>query len=1007
MWFQPCAVTCWFKITPLLHFQFRVFTVLGTWLGLCLFAIDIQARQVSSTHYTVRDHLPSNICYRLLQDDKGYILVATEKGMARFDGYSFTPLFTKNALPTLDIWGVFQDQHNRIWLKSKISNSQFIYHDSVYDFKSLSPLSKQLQVKMDYQGIPCIYNPNPHDLAVYDMDKELHLTRIPVSFEFKQMILSGNVLHYSMEKDKLHLILDYGKMVTYHVKSQQLQERIFSGSLSTVAYANDSHRHYYFRIKDSVFSVSNQQLTFVNTFSKLGFGSSVRWIGGGSQSLFFLEDNRLFATDLNLKVMNLNLPQVTSHYSQVFEDVEKNLWFVTVEDGLYFVSQRALESQLMNKSNGLSNDHILTLRLTSKGRLYLGTYAQPNIEYIEKGVMGQIQKKPTNVRCMLNFENGDLLVSNEFMSSTNYQFSVKDYLEGESISTHFSNGQYITDLKVPVKSSYKLDEQHFVLGGENVIYFCEKKEDEISIERKFNLQGVVYGIASFWHQMLFATSMGLYEYRQDSLHYLGGQYSYLSHYSRALVVDHNNRAWLSDDIGGVCCFDSSYRRLAIIDELANMSTSSLHVDTHDKNIYAATNNGLFVIKPNVERPLTYTIHRFTTADGLASNEVNSVQTDSTHIYVATSSGLSVLPKKQNLVTYTPRIYCTRFLVNNQAKSIDDDYTLGYKERNIRIELTCLSYQSLGNITYYYRIKESGNDWVATQQRVFEYSELEPGEYTFEAYARDVNGIKTGNSVSIHVSIVPPFWQTSLFKFVAISLILLAAFGLFYRRFQRKREKEIRELEFKRERAELTLTALQSQLNSHFIFNSLNAIQNFIFNHDEVTASEYMSKFARLIRLYLESSRTKLGSIQTELELLKIYTDLERLRFDNKFEVCIESDKVTNLQTQFPTNMIQPFVENAILHGLLHQPDKGQLTIRFEETASAILCTVDDNGVGREKSLEINNKKKRTSLGMQIIQDKVITIDHLLANKMKIEFTDYSMEKDQRTGTCVKLIYTKT
>ena len=239
------------------------------------------------------------------------------------------------------------------------------------------------------------------------------------------------------------------------------------------------------------------------------------------------------------------------------------------------------------------------------------------------------------------------------------------------------------------------------------------------------------------------------------------------------------------------------------------------------------------------------------------------------------------------------------------------------------------------------------------------------------------------------------------------MILLAAFGLFYRRFQRKREKEIRELEFKRERAELTLTALQSQLNSHFIFNSLNAIQNFIFNHDEVTASEYMSKFARLIRLYLESSRTKLGSIQTELELLKIYTDLERLRFDNKFEVRIESDKVTNLQTQFPTNMIQPFVENAILHGLLHQPDKGQLIIRFEETASAILCTVDDNGVGREKSLEINNKKKRTSLGMQIIQDKVITIDHLLANKMKIEFTDYSMEKDQRTGTCVKLIYTKT
>ncbi|HPI53619.1 MAG TPA: histidine kinase [Chitinophagaceae bacterium] len=973
---------------------------------MCLFWSSADARQVPSTHYTVRDHLPSNICYRILQDGKGYILVATEKGMARFDGYSFTPLFTKNALPTLDVWGIFQDQHDRIWLKSKLSNSQFIYRDSVYDFANLAPICKQLEVKMDYQGIPCIYNPNPKDLAVYDLNAQLNLIRIPVSNEFKLMMMSGHVLHYSSENDKLHLILDYGKMVTYHVKTHQLLERNFAGSLSTMAYSNDVNRHYYFRVEDSVFSVSNQQLSFVNTLSKLGFGNSVRWIGGGSQSLFFLDGDRLFATDLNLQVINLNLPQITSHYSQVFEDVEKNLWFVTVEDGLYFVSQRALESELVNKSNGLSNDHILTLRLTKNGRLYLGTYAQPNIEYIENGVIGQIQKKPTNVRSMLTFDNGDILVSNEFISKFNYHFTIKDTQVIEKPINRFNKGHYITDLRISAKASYKIDEQHFVLGGESAIYFYEQKGNEICLERKISLQGVVYDIASFRQQILFATTMGVYSFRQNKLTYLGEKYPFLSHYSRALVVDQNNLAWLSDDIGGVCCFDSSYHRMAVVHELANLSTTSLYADVIHQTIYASTNNGLYEIKPSLGDQLKYTLHRFTTADGLASNEVNSVQTDSARIYVATSSGLSILPQQRNLVPYTPRIYCTRFLVNNQSKPLSETYSLSYKERNIRIELTCLSYQSLGSITYYYRIKESGNDWVATQQRVFEYSELEPGDYTFEAYARDVNGIKTGNSVTIHVKIIPPFWQTTLFKFIAISLILVTAFGLFYRRFQRKREKEIREIEFKRERAELTLTALQSQLNSHFIFNSLNAIQNFIFNHDEITASEYMSKFARLIRLYLESSRTKLGSIQTEIELLKNYTDLERLRFDHKFDVQIESDKVTNLQTQFPTNMIQPFVENAILHGLLHQPQRGLLVIRFEETSSSILCTVDDNGVGREKSMEINNKKKRTSLGMQIIQDKVVTIDHLSANKMKIEIKDYSMEKDQRTGTCVKLIYSK-
>jgi LytS/YehU family sensor histidine kinase len=238
------------------------------------------------------------------------------------------------------------------------------------------------------------------------------------------------------------------------------------------------------------------------------------------------------------------------------------------------------------------------------------------------------------------------------------------------------------------------------------------------------------------------------------------------------------------------------------------------------------------------------------------------------------------------------------------------------------------------------------------------------------------------------------------------LFFILFFAALYLWLQRGKRKALQEVNLKKEFAEIKLNALQSQLNSHFIYNSLNAIQNFILNKDEITASEYMSKFAKLIRLFLESSRSKQAPLQKEIELITIYTSLEKLRFDDKFDIAISTEKINNMQAPFPTNLIQPFIENAILHGLLHKLTKGFLNISFFETDQEVCCTIEDNGVGREQSEEINKHRKRKSFGMDIIQDKMANIEHLHEKKISIEIVDKTPPTHLTTGTIVNIRYKK-
>lgn len=207
-------------------------------------------------------------------------------------------------------------------------------------------------------------------------------------------------------------------------------------------------------------------------------------------------------------------------------------------------------------------------------------------------------------------------------------------------------------------------------------------------------------------------------------------------------------------------------------------------------------------------------------------------------------------------------------------------------------------------------------------------------------------------------------------------------------------------------SELNQRNLRQQMNPHFIFNTLNSIQYYVFRNDKISANEYMTKFAKLIRMTLENSRSASISIRDELEALKLYLELETIRFKGKFKWEITVDEeIDTLLYRVPTMLIQPFVENSLVHGLMNKDNgEGFVGIDLRLYDEFILCTIEDNGIGREKAMKIKEEKNgnHNSLGTRITESRLKLVNSLYGKNMRIKYTDLRDENGEATGTRVEI-----
>lgn len=350
----------------------------------------------------------------------------------------------------------------------------------------------------------------------------------------------------------------------------------------------------------------------------------------------------------------------------------------------------------------------------------------------------------------------------------------------------------------------------------------------------------------------------------------------------------------------------------------------------------------------------------------------------------------------------PQIFITGVRIMGEDTSILSSYELDHRQNFI--EISYLGFAQASNmIQYRYRLIGANDDWVYTSRPLVQYTTLPPGKYYFFVEAVNKDGIWSEQPATLNFVINPPFWQTTWFRSLLVILIVLLGSGIWSISYLRLKRKSERRDEYNRKLAEVELQALRAQMNPHFLFNTLSSIQHFITLSRSEEAINYLSKFAKLMRVILENSKSPEIALKDELNALEIYLELESLRFKDKFDYEIKVDDALDRNyDMIPPLLIQPYVENAIMHGIMHLKKKGHISVTLERQGDKMKVSIRDNGVGRKRSKEFEDQKMHKSRGMSITRDRLEIINTSRKSNLSLSITDLESENSEPEGTLVEI-----
>ncbi|HMU46864.1 MAG TPA: two-component regulator propeller domain-containing protein [Chitinophagaceae bacterium] len=343
-----------------------------------------------------------------------------------------------------------------------------------------------------------------------------------------------------------------------------------------------------------------------------------------------------------------------------------------------------------------------------------------------------------------------------------------------------------------------------------------------------------------------------------------------------------------------------------------------------------------------------------------------------------------------------------------ASLYSSELSLKYRQNFITIFFSAKAFTMPKGVKFRYRLKNF-DGWNNSDGLFANYTNIPPGDYVFQLQAANNEGMWNPAITELPVYISRPWYLTWWFR---IGFVLLVG-GLFYwwykYRINQVKKKEKLKTQYEKKLANVEMTALLAQMNPHFLFNSLNSIDSYIIKNESGKASEYLNNFARLMRLILQNSRSNYTSLKDEIELLELYMQMESLRFKDKFSYEIKVEEGLDVASiVIPPMLIQPYVENAIWHGLMHKKDGtiGKVKIDISEKNNKLVCVIEDNGIGREKAEEIKTQKPgnhKRSMGMQITRDRIDLINKLNNTDTSVQIIDLKDENGNPAGTRVELV----
>ncbi len=960
-------------------------------------------------HYTTEDGLPHNVGYDFCQDEAGYLYIGTDNGLVRFDGSRFEMVDQGDPFPTPYVITLSKAPDGKVWAGLHREGMMVV---------------EGLEAKYEPSLSTHIFNPKAYFFSPnYAILGELHPARarnifvvckadLVGNWNCKELWMAGNgdslagvsvgAAEYPFNTSKYSSrfggekigvrefcnwpsggIVLASRQGLYQMDSvSKFRKLTNTGELNPECFDVDHLGHLWIGTDFGIFNLrpGEQELNML-----IPFHEPIQQIKAGKNGwLFFVPERSREIWAVNLISNELvNLSQVLglkNRVSFIYLDQSDHLWISTHGDGIYQVFCSIFST--FQLGSRLFQQFVLSTQMGKENNVWISTRRQ--VFWGDK--RGQIQEVtdviPETYQRRFEIKSMTAQGDDAWIVASEHLFRISVSREdtiGRLMQTSSSDFVFLSSAGQLMRMSWP---------------FIDTYEELDCIKRMQIGDGVegfrIYSVQEFDDGTLWcATHKGLYVGTGD----VAKKYEF-NHLLPAIesndLLRKGDSLWVTTEGGLALILEGKVARTWIPEgEPGLPRLRNLEMDENGR-LWMASPNGLYCL-------IGDDFYRFSMAHGLPAKDVNHVMIDRDHtLWVSTSLGIAQLDLNQPLpLADPPNIFWKTLKVNDQARAFDQLSNLKATAR-LQIDLGCINMLYADKISWQMRVKKE-DPWQRFDTKTITLSNLQPGNYNLQVRARLPHSSWQELEPITWVIMRPWYQRPGLMALMVFGLMVISL-GFVYIRQVRKRQALAEKLEIQQQMAVLELKGLQAQLNPHFIFNALNAIQHSVVTQDVLSANHYLTRFAHLLRRFLEASRVRKHSLQAEMELLDQYLELEALCYEGRFEYEIElTPGIDAAHQMVPVMLLQPLVENAVRHGLLGRSTPGLLRVIFLQLHGRLVAIVEDNGVGRGSQAP-PSASRYPSRGLEILRSRIDTHNRAEGGDSELLIVDLKGLEGEILGT---------
>jgi len=953
-----------------------------TWLGTQGGGLT-QFDGLNFKNFTREDGLPDNYIRSLHESPDGNLWVGTDRGLSVYDGYLFHTLAVKDER-TLRINALASQSDGTLWAAT--DQGLFVVKDSL-----LQPFSELSRLNNTFLRA-----------CLVDQNDQLWVAGLEGLWKIEDRQLA----YFGLEEGLTNLDI--------HALTEDQRGQIWIATATSGVNIYNGHEIIRFDYSDEIEESGVANCIFEDREGQI-------WIGTSQKGAFVWDPKAQTRAFISVDE-GLESPSI-----QAFADDRwGNIWLGTSGGGLSCYSGRQFLHY--NLRNGLTDEHVYAICAENSERVWFGT--AKGISLLNRGQL-------THFNASTGFK--DVKVKALFVDQTKRLWIGT---EGKGLAFRDSSGFHWIRSWQGLAGDHVLDILQDSLGhlwvataDAGITELIPDPQDSLGrsflFERYAQTQGLpdtyIYQLMLDQQKRLWwaGRNRGIGYFDGEGMVLIGKEEGLKNTEVRCLAEDEFGHLWGGMRRGGLFRMrekQGTYQ-FDYYGKAEGLSSDNIYLLAFDASgdLWAGSEKGVDRLSFDAEQNIIE-IRHYGAAEGFQGGETctNAVDADGAKgLWFGTLRGLTrYLPGTTRKNTQAPQLNITEVrlfyepLLNTiYADKVDPwkglvaPLSFPYNQNHLGFSFIGVNHANPEAVDYQWMLQGTETEWSPPRkERTASFANLPPGDYTFLLRAYNEDGVVNENPLQQSFTIRPPFWQTWWFRLAAIATLSLLLFWFIrsrINRIKRRAQREREQLELEKNLLALEQKALQLQMNPHFIFNALNSIQGLITQQDHRTARYQLAKFSKLMRATLENSRSPVISLDQEIETLENYLALEQFSRNNSFDFeILVVDDLDREALQIPPMLIQPFVENAIKHGMAKEVENGKIKVQFSIAGQSLECIVEDNGVGRERATQIKSQQEaqHQSMALQVTRERL----ELLGAEQRMKIVDLKDSDGKVLGTRVML-----